>query len=172
MNKSSIIPLPKFFDRYINLVKQENLIAGLEQSLEVLEKLNWETLNAIGEKVYAPEKWTLSEVFQHLIDNERIQSTRALRIARNEKIAYAGYDENEFAANSFAKDRKLHNVVEELMIVRKSTIHLFKSFREEQVYLKGDCSGIEISVLGLGFQIVGHQIHHLNVIEERYYSLA
>jgi len=30
----------------------------------------------------------------------------------------------------------------------------------------------EISILGMGFMIIGHQAHHLNVIEERYWPVA
>jgi hypothetical protein len=172
MEKSSIVPLPKFFDRYINLVEQENLLEALDETLTFLENLNLEKLHKIGDKVYAPNKWQLTSVFQHILDNERIQSARALRIARNEKIEHPGYDENAFADNSFADDRRLEDIIEELILTRKSIIALYKSFKSSQLHKKGVCSGIEISVLALGFQIVGHQIHHWNVIEERYFPLV
>lgn len=171
MNKSSIIPLPEFFDRYINLVEQENLIDGLNSVLEELENLDWVSLNAIGKQVYAENKWTINEVFQHLIDNERIQGTRALRIGRGESYLHDGYDENLLASTSFANNRSLEEIVDEFIYLRRSTIGLFQSFGESQIQEKGTCSGVEISVLALGFQIVGHQIHHFNVIKERYYPL-
>jgi hypothetical protein len=171
MNKSSINPLPKFFDRYINLVEQENLIDGLNKTLEELESLDWESLTAIGSQVYTPNKWTINEVFQHLIDNERIQSTRALRIGRGESLTHDGYDENRLAETSFANSRTLEEIIDEFIHLRKSTIHLFKSLGENQIQQRGNCSGIDITVLALGFQIAGHQIHHQNVIKERYYPL-
>lgn len=172
MNKSNIIPLPKFFDRYINIVEEENLIDALEASLKVLENLDWDTYKAIGKQVYAENKWTLNEVFQHLLDNERVQAYRILRIVRNDLNDRTGYDENSFADNSNANNRTLEDIVSEGILVRKTTLMLIQGTDREALHQKAMCSGIEISGLALGFQIVGHQVHHLNVIKERYYSIV
>ena len=117
MNKSSITPMPKFFDRYINLVNEENLSDALQASLKTLENLDWGQLRELGDQVYAENKWTVREIFQHLIDNERVQSYRILRIGRNDTSERVGYDENLFGDNSNAPFNSSLSATRRLMMV-------------------------------------------------------
>lgn len=172
MNKSDIITLPEFFDRYINLVKEDSLLEALEQSYDALLAADIAMLNRIGLKTYAPRKWTVNEIYQHILDNERIQAYRALRFARKDNTPLPGYDEDFIAANSWANDRSIEEIIEELKIVRQSSILLYKSFSKDAVLNEGTASNIKITPLALGFVIVGHEIHHLQVLRERYYPLA
>ena len=45
---------------------------------------------------------------------------------------------------------------------------LFNSFDDDQLNAVGVSSGNPGSVLGFGYIIVGHAIHHANIIRERY----
>jgi hypothetical protein len=121
--------------------------------------------------VYAPGKWTVKQILQHIIDNERIQSYRALRFSRKDETMLPGYDENLLARNADTAHRTIEDLTNELIVVRQSSIQLYKSFSKEMYLNKGICFNKEISVLGLGFVIVGHELHHFNVIRERYYPL-
>jgi len=85
MTKSEINPMPKFFDRYINVVQEENLFEAFAKSVADIENIDREKLKALGDKIYQQGKWTVKTIFQHLIDNERIQAYRALRFARSDK---------------------------------------------------------------------------------------
>ncbi len=172
MKKSSINPMPEFFDRYINLAEDEELIVSLDRNLKILENINLQELKTIGDKVYELGKWTIKDIFQHMIDNERIQSYRALRIARNDKTILPGYDENLLALNTSTKNQSLEDLIEEFKLVRMTSILLFKNFTDEMLVRKGICYKVEISALALGFQLSGHQIHHLKVIQERYLTLV
>jgi hypothetical protein len=171
MKKSDIHPMPKFFDRYINLAEDDEIVSSLEKSLSVLEHLNLNQLKSLGDKVYAPGKWTIKDIFQHLIDNERIQTYRALRFSRNDKTVLPGYDENLLAQNTNTIHQSLNSIIEEFKLTRQSSIALYRSFNDEMLLRTGICFQVEISVLALGFQLSGHQIHHLNVIGERYLPL-
>ena len=163
--------MPQFFDRYINQVQEENIFDAFEASNKALDRLNIENLKEIGKKTYAPNKWTIHEIFQHIIDNERIQAYRALRIARKDATVLPGYDENVLAAYSFANDRHLDEIINELKAVRHSNIILFKSINPELLTHNGICFNTKISALALGFVIIGHQTHHLQVITEKYEPL-
>jgi hypothetical protein len=55
--------------------------------------------------------------------------------------------------------------------VRCATKSLYDSFDQKALQALGISWEYEISVLALGFTIIGHQIHHLRIIEERYYPL-
>lgn len=171
MKRSQVDPKPQFFDRYINLADDADIIEALEKYSTIESLLDKDDLEKLGNKVYAEGKWTVKEIIQHMIDNERVQAYRALRIARNDKTPLPGYDENLFAANVQASVRDLGELLEEFAIVRRSNIMLFENFNEEVQQRTGLCNNVPISVLALGFVLVGHQIHHANIIRERYLPL-
>lgn len=171
-SRNRIQPLPTFFDRYILEVEEDDLIQALGNSLEYWDNFDWELLEKLGNRVYQPGKWTIKDLLQHINDNERIQSYRILRFARNDNTALPGYDEDLFVANANANDRSLDELRDEFIFLRKASCNLIKSFNAEVLMRKGVCFNIEISVLGLGFVLVGHQMHHMKVMEERYFPLV
>ena len=171
MKKSEIVSMPMFFDRYINQVEENDLFTAFYDSQKAIETIDIHTLKKIGNKTYQSGKWTLHDIFQHVIDNERIQSYRALRFARKDPAILPGYDEQLFGKNANASKREIEDILEELITLRTSTIQLFKSFDEEAYQNTGICFNQNVSVLALGFVIIGHQKHHLNVIKEKYQPL-
>ena len=168
MKKSDIGSLPQFFERYINPVEDIELIKGLEKGLTLFDS-EIEKLKSIADKRYAPNKWSVKEVIQHITDNERIQSYRALRIARNDKTSLPGYDEGLLGNNTNTENISIEDLIHEFKLVRQCSIFLFKNLSDEMLLRKSICSNIEISALSLGFVLIGHQEHHLKVIKERYY---
>jgi hypothetical protein len=48
---------------------------------------------------------------------------------------------------------------------------MFESFDEETLSNTGINWKYEISVLAMGFTIIGRQIHHLKILDDRYYPL-
>lgn len=117
---------------------------------------------------YDEGKWSIKELVQHLIDTERIMSYRALRFSRNDTTELQGFDENWYVENSNGNDRNFNDLMEEFTCTRKASISLFKSFTIEMLTLSGVANGSEMTVRAFGFIIAGHQMHHLNVIKERY----
>ncbi|MBK9321082.1 MAG: DinB family protein [Bacteroidetes bacterium] len=170
--KSEIVSNPNYFDRYIAVVPDDDLFVALTHSLDNWMKMDWDRLARIGDKVYAPGKWTIKEVLQHINDTERIMSYRALRFARNDKTLLPGYDENYFVEHSNANERSLEALKEEFILLRKSSLNMYESFNEECLLRRGICFNVDLSVLALGFILAGHQIHHMNIIRERYFLLA
>lgn len=157
-----------YYKNYISLVEEDDLVLALSASVLRSEEF-WNSIpEEKGNYRYAEGKWSIKELLQHIIDTERIFSYRALAFARGEKTALPGYDENHYADNCLADSRPLHDMVEELALVRKSTIMLFKSFDESVLDNIGKASGSNLSVRAAGFIIVGHEIHHMNVVRERY----
>ena len=171
MKRSEITPMPQFFDRYINLVEDIDIVEALEKYPTIETLLSVKKLEDLGDKIYAPGKWTVKEVVQHMTDNERVQAYRALRLSRNDQTPLPGYDEGLFAANVDPSGRSLSDLLEEFAIVRKSNIILFRNISDEQQKLTGLCNNVTIPVLALGFVLVGHQLHHAKIITERYFPL-
>lgn len=172
MKKSDIFPMPKFFEVYIHPVEDEELILSLEKSLAVLDTLDLKEMEALGDKVYAPGKWTIKDIFQHMIDTERVQAYRAMRLARNDKTELPGFEENLFAKHTNLSAKTLRELLDEFILLRKVDLMMFENFSDEMLQRVGICNKVEITPLALGFVLVGHQQHHLNVIRERYLSIV
>ena len=171
MRRSEIATEPEYYSRYINLVEDEDLMAAFERSFKQITCLDTKALNEIGDKIYAPGKWTVKQILQHITDWERILSYRALLIARKDTTAPAGHDQDLLAMHSCVGRRNIEAILNELKAVRFSTIQMFKSFDEETLLNRGICWQYEVSVLEMGFMIIGHQIHHLKIIKEKYLDL-
>ena len=171
MTKSDIPVMPQYFDRYINLAEDIELIDALSQAASFDNLLPTETAEALGEVRYAPGKWTIQDIIQHLIDTERIMTYRALRFARNDQTTLPGFDEGLFGQTARATQRSLTDLYDEYALNRQSTIALFRSFDEAMLVRSGICFNQTISVLAIGFLLVGHPIHHINIIRERYLPL-
>jgi hypothetical protein len=172
MQKNQINKLPEYFDRYIGYVPDIDINEALLQFGTEYLMQEKSMLSQIGHHVYAPGKWTIRDIIQHIIDTERIFSYRALRIGRNDKTVLAGFDENIYASNAHAAGRKLDDLLSEFDVVRQSTIALFNSFSDADKLREGFIFKSDISVLALGYTITGHVIHHMNVIKEKYYPLT
>lgn len=171
MLRSQIYPMPPFFDRYIPLADDIDLVEALQKSLQEFVEYDFSLLGRLGTNVYEEGKWTVKEILLHVIDNERIQAYRALRFARNDATVLPGYDEQLLVSNSDANNRTIQDLKNEFIAVRLSTITLFKSFSDEALQRIGTAFQVQITPLALGFVIVGHQIHHFNVLNERYLPL-
>ncbi|WP_080054016.1 DinB family protein [Spirosoma aerolatum] len=171
MTKSEIPVMPDFFDRYINLADNVFLIDALTQSASFESLIPAYKLEALGDRRYAPGKWMVTDILQHIIDNERIMTYRALRFARNDKTELPGYDEELFGQTANGSRRTVADLYEEYALVRQSSIALFKSFDNEMLLRTGICFHRTISVVALGFVLVGHAKHHVNIIRERYLPL-
>ncbi|WP_232731543.1 DinB family protein [Tenacibaculum sp. SZ-18] len=117
---------------------------------------------------YAEGKWTIKELIQHIIDTERVFCYRALSFARNDQQDLPGFDQDLFVVNSVAQQRDYNELLDEMDVLRKGTIQLFKSFTHDDLLKTGTGSGNKISVRALGMVLAGHQQHHLNVVKERY----
>ena len=158
-------------DKYVALVPEESLIEGLkrqtQESLVLLSSLSDEQLNFR----YAEGKWTIKEIILHLVDTERIFTYRALAFARKDPNALPGFDENIYAANSHANDRDIKNLLEEYIVVRTCTVATFSGFPESALECRGTANNIDMCVAALGFAICGHEIHHINIIQERYLTI-
>ncbi|KIA88236.1 DinB family protein [Kaistella jeonii] len=158
----------KYIQRYLDLIPSENWLEELknsaDQTLEIYMKLSEEESNF----AYAEGKWTLKELLQHLIDAERIFIYRALRFSRNDQTELSGWDEELYAKEYFLDQVSLKNLMEEFDFLRKSNILFFRNLNQEILSRKGIANKNEISVETIGKLIVGHNIHHLNIIRERY----
>lgn len=171
MNRSSTTTYPENFQRYINQVKEDDLKTALKNQVPAAEVFLQSISEEFSNRRYAPGKWTIKEVLQHVIDAERVFAYRALCIARKDEQTLPSFDENEYAANAHGAERSWHQLIEEFVSVRKSTEYLYDSFAPDALDSIGNVSDYTISVSEIGFVLVGHVNHHLRIIQERYIGM-
>jgi DinB superfamily len=171
MKKSDIKIMPEYFDRYIRLVDDIELDDAFQNNLDRLAAIDLAKLKLLQSTAYAEGKWTVKDIFQHVIDTERVMAYRTLRYARRDGVIPQGYDQDVFASNARAAHRSLEDILEELRQLHQATRLMFRSFDDETQMLTGINWNKEMSVLAMGFLITGHMIHHFNVIAEKYLPL-
>lgn len=158
----------KYIQRYLDLVPSGDWVKELqtsgEKTIAVYSKLSEEQSHF----AYAEGKWTLKELLLHLCDTERIFQYRILAIARGDKNELPGFDEELYASQSFANKRHLDSLLEEYQLIRKSSRILLETMNPSALTNIGTANGNQISAETIGKLIVGHNLHHLNIIEERY----
>jgi len=157
-----------YYETYVGVVPTGNIITQLEKQLEETLSLIRGLSEAQTAHRYAPDKWSIKEVIGHIIDSERIFAYRALRFARNDSQALPGFDQDDFMKYSDFDSRQMSDLAEELELLRRANILMFKSFDEEAWNRRGTASNAAVSVRALAYIIAGHELHHINVVKSRY----
>ncbi len=168
MARPVVNDFPPYFERYISLVPEEDILQLIATSMQELKLQLSAISNENAAFAYAQDKWTVKQLLQHVIDAERIFTYRALCIARGEQESLLSFDENAYAVNADASGRHLKDIKEEMMIVRQSTMYLFQSFTPEMLSRKGLSSNNPITTLALGYILIGHWRHHASILKSRY----
>ena len=168
MSKPSPTSYPGYFQKYIDQVPENDLTLAFKNQTPGIETFLQTITEEKSMYAYAEGKWTLKELLQHIIDTERILAYRALCFARGEKQNLPGFEENDYAANSFANARSWDAMRKEFLAVRHGTEILFDSFTKEALEAVGSANNNTNTVAGYGFIILGHYYHHKKIIEEKY----
>jgi len=160
---------PIYAEMYMKLViKDGTLIEQLKSSLEKTKILINSLSNEELDYRYKKNKWSIKEVLVHVIDDERIYGYRALSFARNDKTNLPGFEQDDYNSNSDTSERTIENIMEEYEALRLSTMALFNGFSDKALKRLGVANGNQASVRALGYHILGHDLHHIKVIENLY----
>lgn len=162
------LQIPPSMHGYVNLVKEKDPVKGITRNTKKFRKLLNEIPKKKADYAYAPGKWTLKEMLQHIIDAERVFAFRALHIARKDVTPLPGFDENMWADNSLAGNRKWKELVNEFFVLRNANEILFSTLNQQQLLHTGIANNCQVSVATLAFVTAGHLEHHMNIIRERY----
>lgn len=117
---------------------------------------------------YAPGKWSIKEVFGHIIDTERVMSYRLLRVARGDETVLPSFDENLFVANAGFDQQSWSALLHEFSFVRRATVLLLQGLPEEAWMRRGVYADNPTTVRALAYILIGHPAHHCDIVRERY----
>lgn len=158
----------EFYERYVKLSNNVPLEDHLLSNAEEMKQLFLGLSDEDAMYRYEDGKWTLKQVFGHLTDTERIFNYRALCVARGEPKPLAGFDQDLYMKLTNFNDQPLDKLQEQYEATRQSTIALYTNFSGEELLRRGTISGFSFTVRATGYVIAGHELHHLNIINERY----
>jgi uncharacterized damage-inducible protein DinB len=156
-----------FYAGYIGKVPDSGPVPLMRDQIATLEKLR-----ALPEDKanysYGAGKWTVKGVLGHIADGERVFSYRLVRIARGDKTPLSGFDENAWARTAPHNKRRIADVVDELIAIRRATLALVDSLDESTVSNVGLANNNSVSARAICWIMAGHTKHHLDILAERY----
>ena len=154
------------FPYYIELLGDADYrqLLSSQKTFVLLETINEEQANYR----YEPAKWNVRQIVGHITDHERIMTYRALRFSRKDTTQLPGYDQNLFVDNSRFNELSLQQLITDFKNVRAATNSFLGSLSETQLTLKGFAWKYELTVEEFLKATIGHEIHHINIIKERY----
>ncbi|MFI5371976.1 MAG: DinB family protein [Candidatus Eisenbacteria bacterium] len=158
----------EYYARYIARVSGDDALVALGVSPAPLIARLAGADPARGAQRYAEDKWTVTQVVQHVADAERVFAYRALRFARADTTSLPGWDETKWMPYAGAERRTLDDALAEFATVRAATLSLFRSLPPEATSRIGVANDAPVSVRALAWIIAGHELHHLVVLRERY----
>lgn len=172
MSTSAVRPVKNeydaYYDRYISLVPEEDVLIALDQQLSETLILLRSLSEQHGTFRYGPDKWSAKEVLGHMIDTERIMSYRALRIARSDRTPIEGFEQDDYVKSGNFDKRSVVTLGREFEQVRRATISLFRNLESEAWERRGIANNVEITVRALAYIIAGHELHHKAILKDRY----
>jgi uncharacterized damage-inducible protein DinB len=157
-----------YYFTYIDRIASDDIVDVLASQLEQIPAF----LSQISEEKslhrYAPEKWSIRQVLNHVNDTERAFAFRALWFGRGFSEPLASFDQNIAANGARADDCSWASHAADFHDIRRATLSFFRNLPEDAWLRKGVASGNSVTVRALAYIIAGHLSHHMAVLQERY----
>ncbi|MBO3696930.1 DinB family protein [Roseivirga sp. E12] len=157
-----------FYEPYVSKLPEEDVYRVLEGQLTSIADFFGSIAEDKVDHRYAPGKWSIKEVLNHLNDAERVFSYRALSIVRGDTVELPGMDQDVYQENSRMNARTMSSLVDEFRAIRTATLALLQSVTEEDTLKEGIASGSKVTVRALAALIAGHYAHHVMIVKEKY----
>lgn len=150
------------------------LALGNTDSLKKLfsSQTNFTFLESIGDERanyrYAKDKWSIKQVVGHITDHERISIYGAFLFSRQMDAQLWGYDQNALVDNSNFDGLNFGQLIEDFRNVRNAANSFISTLTEKQLVLRANVGGHTATLEEYLVSIIGHEVHHINIIKEKY----
>jgi hypothetical protein len=158
----------EYYFNYISRIKSDDVVKVLEDQIEETTKF----LRGISEEKsfyrYAPDKWSIRQMWGHVNDAERVFLSRALWFARKLETPLPSF-EQDIAVRAAESDRvPWARHVEEFGQVRRGSVAFFRNLPPEAWQRRGTASGNPFTVRAIAYILAGHVDHHVAVLKDKY----
>ena len=169
MQKPSADEYHRNYQPYFDLVPAGDYLDLLRHNTTATISFLLELPSEKHDYKYADDKWTPKQIVMHLIDTERVFAYRGLVAARGDTITVPHrMDEQLYASNVDVSGRSLESLIAEFSAVRKATEALFENLTDGESKRYCNIGTHPMTARAIAWFIIGHVLHHLQVIEERY----
>jgi len=159
---------PPYYFKYIDRISNGDVLEELANQREVALEL----FSGISEEKslhrYAPEKWSIRQVLNHVNDTERVFLFRAFWFARGFTAPLPSYDQEVSTAMARADEIPWSRNVEEFDGGRRTTLDFFRNPPPDAWMRSGIASDNSFTVRALAFITAGHAAHHMDILREKY----
>lgn len=171
---------PDYFEKYVSLVPEDDILPALAAQIELVEALPARVGPAKETYAYGPGKWSVRavsavpshvnscELIGHVTDGERVFAYRALTFSRFDAASLPGFDEVTWTPHGHFATTPLRRLADEFVLLRRANLQMLQRLDDAQWGAGGHGDGKAITVRGLAYVMAGHVRHHLNVLRERY----
>jgi hypothetical protein len=169
-----MIPVPgpteaaEYYFRYIDLVPPGDIREVLADQLPETLRLLGGISDDRSRYRYAPDKWSIRDLVNHLNDTERLFVFRAFWFARGFDSPLPSFDQHVAVAAAGADGRSWDSLLEEFRAVRTATLAFYRTLPDEAWVRHGVASGNPFTVRALAYLAAGHVIHHTRILRDRY----
>ena len=157
-----------YYAVYTDRIQSDDIFAVLENQLA--EASNF--LQSVSEEQslyrYAPDKWSMRQLLNHVNDTERVFLFRAFWFARGYADELPSFDQEVAAAVSNADQYSWASHIQDFQAVRESTLTFFRNLTDDAWSRNGIASGNPVTVRALAYILAGHVAHHIAVLQEKY----
>lgn len=157
-----------YYSKYIDLVPESDILAVLQQQSSETQKLLASLDEDRASYRYEPDKWSVKQLFGHLLDSERVFGYRAVAIARGETASLPSFEADQYVENGAFDSWRVGDIAECYALSRRANVVSFSHFSDEAWIRQGLANNNRVTPRAVAFTMVGHERHHLNVLKERY----
>ena len=160
-----------YYHRYIDRISSDDVVRELEKQHQELPAF----FHGISEEKslhrYAPEKWSIRQVLNHINDCERLFAFRAFWFAREFSSPLPSFDQNVAVSAAHPDQIPWPKHIEEFVTVRQATLSFFRNLHEDAWMRTGIASDNPFTVRSLAYIAAGHAAHHVGILREQYLQI-
>lgn len=156
-----------YYHQYVSKVPDGNFLTAFAVQPDMLRDLVGSLTDGECNTVHAPYTWTIKQVIGHLIDVERIFSTRLLRIGVGDDTPIPGIDQNIYVAALDYDAVTMNVLLDEFAALRSANVLLVQRMGTRNLARMGVASDNPVSARANLFILCGHVEYHAEIIRKR-----
>ena len=167
MNKPDINTIASPFHKYIDLTPDVDLLKSLQSINDATIAILKNVPKDKEDFKYESDKWSLKKVICHLIASEIYFCDLVIRLTKEDSEQTVNYPLGNYDVGENSQ-KSLAEISKDFIATRKATIQFFQDFDTRLIDTIYTINGNDYSPVGIGYIIMGHELHHMNVIQEKY----
>ncbi|MFK7822494.1 MAG: DinB family protein [Planctomycetaceae bacterium] len=156
-----------YYQQYVGKVPDGDFLTVFAAQPAMLRELVGGLASGDYNSLHAPYTWTIKQVVGHLIDVERIFSTRVLRIGVGDKAAISGMEHNVYVAAIDYEAVAMDVLLDEFAALRNANVLLVQRMGTDNLARMGVASDNPVSARANLFILCGHVEYHAEIIRRR-----